>query len=189
MSIENSKNCNLIDWNFYFYIDETSPSNLRWKIKTSTVKSGDIAGSKHSNGGWCVKVKQKKWFVHRIIYYMYFGEIKEGNVIDHINGNPFDNLINNLRSITATENSRNSKKRKHNTSGVTGVNFFVNKKTKETYVKSFWYEISGKTNNKLFSVKKYGLLEAFNFACNFRKNMMKKLNEQGANYSKRHLSH
>jgi len=43
--------------------------------------------------------------------------------IDHINGNRADNTIKNLRSVSQTENARNTKRKKHNTSGVSGVHW------------------------------------------------------------------
>lgn len=43
--------------------------------------------------------------------------------IDHINGNPADNRIENLRDVPATVNCHNQSRRRDNTSGVTGVHF------------------------------------------------------------------
>jgi hypothetical protein len=68
-----------------------------------------------------VRVNYKMYFVHRIIYKLCTGE--EPILIDHINGDPLDNRIENLRSVTNMENMRNAKKFKTNTSGHVGVSW------------------------------------------------------------------
>lgn len=57
---------------------------------------------------------------HRIVWLMCHGEEALGE-IDHINGNPADNRIENLRLVTNWQNSRNRKTPKQNTSGRVGV--------------------------------------------------------------------
>lgn len=56
---------------------------------------------------------------HRVAWAIYYGEWPE--VIDHINGDPADNRIANLRDITQAENLTNLARRSDNKSGVTGV--------------------------------------------------------------------
>lgn len=62
-----------------------------------------------------------KPLVHRIIFLLHHGYMPK--MIDHINGNPLDNRIENLRECTPHENQLNSKVRKDNTSGCRGVSF------------------------------------------------------------------
>ena len=59
--------------------------------------------------------------VHRIIFLMHHGYLPE--VIDHINGMPADNRIENLRAATRQTNNQNSRLARHNTSGVKGVSY------------------------------------------------------------------
>jgi hypothetical protein len=54
---------------------------------------------------------------------MFNGPIPEGYYIDHIDGNPSNNKLENLRLANQKENSRNSKKPKNNTSGYKGVHW------------------------------------------------------------------
>lgn len=58
-------------------------------------------------------------FVHRLVYMLHHGNCPE--IIDHINGNPYDNRIENLRPATPTENSSNRKLPRNSTTGVEGV--------------------------------------------------------------------
>jgi len=61
----------------------------------------------------------KTVLAHRVIWKMIHGE--EPNIIDHINGDPADNRLVNLRNVSQVENGQNSKLSRNNTSGVTGV--------------------------------------------------------------------
>jgi hypothetical protein len=64
--------------------------------------------------------KTKTLLAHRIAWFLYYGEWPS-KLIDHINRNPGDNRIENLRDVTPTVNIINSDLRKHNTSGFTGI--------------------------------------------------------------------
>lgn len=63
----------------------------------------------------------KAYKCSRVIYYLYTKEWPE--VVDHINGNRADDRIENLRAATRSQNNKNVKKRKDNTSGHKGVSF------------------------------------------------------------------
>jgi len=63
--------------------------------------------------------KYKKISMHRQI----IGKIPIGKEVDHINHNGFDNRRCNLRICSRSQNAKNSKIRKNNTSGYNGVTF------------------------------------------------------------------
>lgn len=63
------------------------------------------------------------YMAHRIIWKMVHGVDPEQ--IDHIDGDPGNNRIANLRNVPAVENQRNMKRPRHNSSGVVGVGWFA----------------------------------------------------------------
>lgn len=71
------------------------------------------------NGYVVCRIEGKTRFAHRVIWKIVHGE--DPDVIDHINGDPSDNRICNLRSVRQKINSRNSRIRSNNKSGISGI--------------------------------------------------------------------
>ena len=104
---------------------------LFWKKKEivslrscfNTKYANKEAGAFDGKGYRRVVYKQgcKSIGVHRVIFLMHYGYLPE--VIDHINGKPADNRIENLRAATRQTNNQNSCLARHNTSGVKGVSY------------------------------------------------------------------
>jgi hypothetical protein len=96
-----------------FVVDATSPSGLRHNEPASArFSKGDIAGGQnHAKGYWQVRVSvdgvSRKYYVHRIIYFLTTGVDPEGMDIDHIDSRQ-DNL--NIRIATSTQNHANRSK-------------------------------------------------------------------------------
>lgn len=107
-----------MNFNDYFYVDG---GVLRWKIKNHRSKPGDAAGTILRNGYVQVKIKQKRYYAHRIVWMMHYGEIPVGFEIDHINHNRQDNRIENLRIVSRKQNRMNSSMYSNNSSGFNGV--------------------------------------------------------------------
>jgi hypothetical protein len=61
----------------------------------------------HSNGYCQIRFKRKTVYYHNIIWILSQGDIPEGLVIDHIDGNRINNNIDNLRVVTIRQNSHN----------------------------------------------------------------------------------
>lgn len=86
----------------------------------NSMKPGNIAGNVRRNGYKRVKLDGVEYQVHRIIWKMFYGyDPKE--FIDHKNGNPSDNRIENLRLSNVITNGYNSKKQINNKTGYKGV--------------------------------------------------------------------
>ena len=92
---------------------------LYWKVKPAQrVNIGDIAGS-ISAGYKQVFIKSKPYKSHRIIFMMQHGYVSDQ--IDHIDGNPLNNKIKNLRAVTNSQNQLNRKISKNSKTGYKGV--------------------------------------------------------------------
>lgn len=72
-----------------------------------------------------VRLHGKSYYVHRIIWVIIHGEISPHMEVDHIDGNPSNNAIYNLRLVTASQNARNQKLHRRNTTGVQGISTLV----------------------------------------------------------------
>lgn len=99
------------------------------------IDTEDLELLENLNNTWCVHSNRKmsKFYINgyhrlengrpRLIHlHRYILNAPKGKVVDHLNGNTFDNRKANLRVVTQNENSKNqTKMNKNNKSGVTGV--------------------------------------------------------------------
>lgn len=89
-----------------------------WNAKNA----GSEAFTTKLPGGYCyTTVHRQKVFAHRVAWKLAYGD--EPTTIDHINGDPSDNRIANLRAASSVDNGRNMQRSKANNSGVTGVSW------------------------------------------------------------------
>jgi hypothetical protein len=73
---------------------------LRWRDKPSrNIFEGSYAGGKSGDGYYRVRVNNTLYYTHRIIYEIFHGRIPEGCEVDHIDGDPSNNRIQNLRLV------------------------------------------------------------------------------------------
>lgn len=77
---------------------------------------GKVAGNIGRKGYCYVSINNRSYAAHRIIWKLAYGNIPNDLHIDHIDGNPKNNRIDNLRLATNQQNQLNRKtdsKRKH----------------------------------------------------------------------------
>ena len=89
---------------------------MRDKAGKAVKFSSDSCG--YHQAGICGKTYQAQVIA---IVAMTGGFPEKGLQVDHIDGDPTNNKYNNLRVVTASQNKRNSRKYKNNSSGLTGV--------------------------------------------------------------------
>jgi hypothetical protein len=130
---------------------EYRDGELFWKVKYSQrVKIGAKAGALDGDEYFRISINSKRYLNHRLIFLMHHGYLPE--YLDHIDGNPSNNKIENLRAATLTQNQHNRKLGKDNTSGVKGVCWHKIKKK---------WQIQMRINNK---VKHFGYFDDLELA-------------------------
>lgn len=126
-----------------FYYNQITGELVR---KRNNKKCGTIRTKSHSGKKYLVTgLNGKQEYIHRIVWAINTGRFPELG-IDHINGNPFDNRFENLRTVSPLINSRNMKKYKNNSSGVCGVAWNSKRKKWHSYISN-----SGKRINLIYS--------------------------------------
>lgn len=134
---------------------EYKDGHLYWRKRPNAmVEAGAKAGYEDSFGYTFVAYKRKKYGLHRLIFWRHHGFLPEE--VDHIDGNPRNNRIENLRAATHIENMRNAKLRKDNTSGVKGVCWDAKAKK---------WEVKLQIDRKTKHFGKYYSLDVAKFVC------------------------
>ncbi|MES2627266.1 MAG: HNH endonuclease signature motif containing protein [Pseudomonadota bacterium] len=95
-----------------------SETARRWNGKTA----GNIAGTVGKRGYRAIGVAGEIFQAHRLAWLHVYGEWP-GNHIDHIDRNPDNNAIANLRVASQSENSANRSLPSNNKSGAKGVHW------------------------------------------------------------------
>lgn len=93
-----------------------------WLVRTAQrVHVGDVAGCKNGHGYVYISVAGKQYPAHRLAWFYVYG-VWPPHDIDHIDMDPLNNAISNLRLATRGENEQNRRGANHNSkSGIRGV--------------------------------------------------------------------
>lgn len=95
---------------------------FRWRTRRGKIMPGSIAGSPNNYGHFSIKINNRLYKSHRLAWLIVHGEWPSEQ-IDHINRDPGDNRIANLREATYSENAQNTLIPRSNTSGHKGVSW------------------------------------------------------------------
>lgn len=122
--------------------------------KSKRWKPGDPAGSVNGEGYIDIKVDGQILRAHRIAWVLYYGE-QPPEYIDHINRDPSDNRISNLRPATKSQNGANRTALSNNKTGIKGC-YFV--KSKSPHLPGRW-RAQCRVGKKLVDLGRYMTIE------------------------------
>ena len=103
--------------------------DFTWKKRDEDINgwnrkyAGKEAGCLSNSGYRLISINNRLMKGHRLAWLIVYGHWPDG-VIDHIDGNPSNNKIDNLRCVEQSLNMRNQKRNRANKSGFKGVSFF-----------------------------------------------------------------
>jgi len=163
-----------INKNQYYYYEQfyyiIKLSKDKWMIAEDCNKTRKLLRKYcwHTStyGYACASVGKSTKLWHKL-YFNY----EDGLVADHINNKKFDNRLDNIRIVSASENNRNRTINSNNTSGKQGVYSYTNKKTGCHYWTVIITDNNHKKIQKCFSIKKLGNEEAKRRAIEYRKQL------------------
>ena len=100
----NDTKVKLVDGEIYSYIKYRRSKNYKWFLLKGCINTG---------GYRVVRINKKKYLYHRVIYKLHNPEwnmeaSSTTNLIDHIDRNPLNNNIENLRVVTNQQNQWNN---------------------------------------------------------------------------------
>ena len=113
---------------------EYRDGDLIRKVSTSgNAPAGGVAGHARRDGYREIQINGKSYQAHRLVFLMHHRYLPKQ--VDHIDNNPCNNCIENLRPATNSENNCNQAITSRNTSGFKGVSWRKDKKRWGVYVR------------------------------------------------------
>jgi hypothetical protein len=139
--IKNNDDHMIMHWRKHYYYDhQTGELHVKKDCYRNCKKAGDIVTytclqrtRKMDNKKLYVKyfydpVNQKTYYAHRVVWALHYGKFPNG-VIDHIDGDPCNNRLENLRSVSQSENNTNRRTPLgHNSNGIKNLHVYNNRR-------------------------------------------------------------
>lgn len=99
---------------------------MAWREEAKMVggapRQTDQLGKPNAKGYRKVQVLGSVWYIHRLAWAIHYGEDPGVMLVDHIDGNPSNNRIKNLRLVTHARSLNRSNQVIRSSTGVRGVN-------------------------------------------------------------------
>ena len=117
--------------------DATS-GRFTWLVnkKGRSARAGAEAGCTRSDGYVSITINAERHYAHRLAWMFAVGQIPDDMEIDHIDHNPSNNRIQNLRLVTRSGNRKNRSRDSRNKSGINGVHWAPHAKAWRVQVRS-----------------------------------------------------
>jgi hypothetical protein len=96
--------------------------SLTWLVDSGRARAGKEAGFSDERGSRSVIIAGRRLKAHRVAWLLTYGEWPDLEV-DHIDGDPSNNRLSNLRLANHTQNLGNMKRRRDNATGFKGVHY------------------------------------------------------------------
>jgi hypothetical protein len=118
------------------YDADTGAFTWRAAPPRSRLQAGAVAGCTRADRYVQIVVRGVRHFAHRLAWEFSHGAIPAEHEIDHIDHNPSNNTLANLRLVTKAENRRNRAADSRNKSGVNGVHWSRHANAWEAQIRS-----------------------------------------------------
>ncbi len=105
-----------------FSYDQETGRFTRLKGRQGQSKAGDVAGSTEWTGYRSIKIRGRRYREHHLAWLYVHGVMPDAEV-DHINGDPADNRIANLRPCVRQQNNWNKSVQKRSYTQIRGVSY------------------------------------------------------------------
>lgn len=79
------------------------------RSNNNRIKVGDVAGSRDKHGYVHIRISMRYYMAHRLAWLYAYGVWPSGD-IDHIDGNPANSSLSNLRDVSRTMNMQNQRR-------------------------------------------------------------------------------
>jgi hypothetical protein len=96
---------------------------FRWRVtRGGTARAGTVAGASRRDGYVLISIGNVRYLAHRLAW-LWVTSTWPPDEVDHKNGDPSDNRLENLRPATRSQNNANVRAQKNNRAGLKGVCF------------------------------------------------------------------